>query len=240
MFQVGFEHPDWFNGFEDELLVRESFLAPSEREPEDAARVRVALLRELAANRESLVATHLSLPSCLPRGDRRRRVSLGAGAVGVLIAYHSPAATRDHWGGPKGWRHGRSVRAPLFLRPVHEKCKNANVKKYVLWGILIGGLAGIVEAMITAIGAPDYWLRVKIHWGQLGFAGWGLGGVVGYFLALRMERRSVEREARGLCRGCGYDLTGNVSGKCTECGAPIPARTRKCDPVGSADEQQGG
>ncbi len=49
VFQVGFEHPDWHNGFE--------------HDPEEAARVRVRLLRELAANRESLVATHLPFPS---------------------------------------------------------------------------------------------------------------------------------------------------------------------------------
>ncbi|QIG50018.1 MBL fold metallo-hydrolase [Nordella sp. HKS 07] len=49
VFQVGFDHPDWYNGFE--------------HDPEEAARVRVKLLRELAANRESLVATHLSFPS---------------------------------------------------------------------------------------------------------------------------------------------------------------------------------
>jgi glyoxylase-like metal-dependent hydrolase (beta-lactamase superfamily II) len=49
VFQVGFEHPEWYNGFE--------------HDPEEAARVRVRLLRELAANRESLVATHLSFPS---------------------------------------------------------------------------------------------------------------------------------------------------------------------------------
>ncbi|MGD9508559.1 MAG: MBL fold metallo-hydrolase [Geminicoccaceae bacterium] len=49
VFQVGFEHPDWHNGFE--------------HDPEEAARVRVDLLRELAANREALVATHLSFPS---------------------------------------------------------------------------------------------------------------------------------------------------------------------------------
>ena len=49
VFAVGFEHPDWYNGFE--------------HDPEEAARVRVGLLRELAANRESLVATHLSFPS---------------------------------------------------------------------------------------------------------------------------------------------------------------------------------
>jgi glyoxylase-like metal-dependent hydrolase (beta-lactamase superfamily II) len=33
VFQVGFEHPDWYNGFE--------------HDPEEAARVRVRLLREL-------------------------------------------------------------------------------------------------------------------------------------------------------------------------------------------------
>src|SRR5512144_44479 len=49
VFQVGFEHPNWYNGFE--------------HDPEEAARVRVRLLRELAANRELLVATHLSFPS---------------------------------------------------------------------------------------------------------------------------------------------------------------------------------
>jgi hypothetical protein len=51
VFEVGFQHPDWYNGFE--------------HDPVEAARVRVNLLRELAANRESLAATHLSfLPVC--------------------------------------------------------------------------------------------------------------------------------------------------------------------------------
>ncbi|WP_457300006.1 MBL fold metallo-hydrolase [Phyllobacterium sp. P5_D12] len=49
VFAVGFEHPDWFNGFE--------------HDPEEAARVRVRLLKELAATGELLVATHLPFPS---------------------------------------------------------------------------------------------------------------------------------------------------------------------------------
>jgi glyoxylase-like metal-dependent hydrolase (beta-lactamase superfamily II) len=49
VFTVGFEQPDWHNGFE--------------HDPEEAARVRVRLLRELAANRELLVATHMPFPS---------------------------------------------------------------------------------------------------------------------------------------------------------------------------------
>jgi glyoxylase-like metal-dependent hydrolase (beta-lactamase superfamily II) len=49
VFEVGFDHPDWFNGFE--------------HDPDEAARVRVGLLRELAETGEALVATHLSFPS---------------------------------------------------------------------------------------------------------------------------------------------------------------------------------
>ncbi|WFP65815.1 MBL fold metallo-hydrolase [Mesorhizobium sp. WSM4904] len=49
VFTVGFEHPDWYNGFE--------------HDPEEAARVRVRLLRELAETGELLVATHMPFPS---------------------------------------------------------------------------------------------------------------------------------------------------------------------------------
>ena len=49
VFAVGFDHPDWHNGFE--------------HDPEEAARVRVGLLQELSASGELLVATHLPFPS---------------------------------------------------------------------------------------------------------------------------------------------------------------------------------
>jgi glyoxylase-like metal-dependent hydrolase (beta-lactamase superfamily II) len=49
VFQVAFENPEWYNGFE--------------HDPEEAARVRVRLLRELAATGEALIATHLPFPS---------------------------------------------------------------------------------------------------------------------------------------------------------------------------------
>ena len=49
VFAVGFDQPDWHNGFE--------------HDPEEAARVRVRLLRELAETGELLVATHLPFPS---------------------------------------------------------------------------------------------------------------------------------------------------------------------------------
>lgn len=49
IFPVGFDHPDWHNGFE--------------HDPEEAVRVRVRLLREAATTGELLVATHLPFPS---------------------------------------------------------------------------------------------------------------------------------------------------------------------------------
>ncbi len=49
VFTVGFDHPDWFNGFE--------------HDPEEASRVRGRLLRDLAKTGELLVATHMPFPS---------------------------------------------------------------------------------------------------------------------------------------------------------------------------------
>jgi hypothetical protein len=40
--------------------------------------------------------------------------------------------------------------------------------------------------------------------------------------------RGVRRKQRkGSCRSCGYDLTGNMSGVCPECGTPIADGRRK-------------
>lgn len=49
IFAVGFEQPNWHNGFE--------------HDPEGAAQVRITLLNELAGSGEMLVATHLPFPS---------------------------------------------------------------------------------------------------------------------------------------------------------------------------------
>lgn len=38
--------------------------------------------------------------------------------------------------------------------------------------------------------------------------------------------RPEQRRRRGLCVTCAYDLTGNTSGTCPECGTPIPQPSR--------------
>jgi len=47
-----------------------------------------------------------------------------------------------------------------------------------------------------------------------------VGGMASVFLLLRPCRR-VYRRRRGRCIECGYNLTGNVSGVCPECGEKI-------------------
>ncbi len=65
IFAVGFEHPYWHNGFE--------------HDPEESARVRIRLLRELAASGDTLVGSHVSFPFC--------RVALDGDAFRQIPAY---------------------------------------------------------------------------------------------------------------------------------------------------------
>ena len=44
------------------------------------------------------------------------------------------------------------------------------------------------------------------------------------FLILYPILRARVRRKRGLCVTCAYDLTGNVSGKCSECGKPMETK----------------
>ena len=41
-----------------------------------------------------------------------------------------------------------------------------------------------------------------------------------WYRYIRPAERRLERAAKGLCLRCGYDLTGNISGVCPECGQP--------------------
>lgn len=51
-----------------------------------------------------------------------------------------------------------------------------------------------------------------------------VGPVIGVLVAALLIRKIDRDQAYppGTCRSCGYDLTGNVSGRCPECGQEIP------------------
>ena len=72
-------------------------------------------------------------------------------------------------------------------------------------------------------------LAMESHWpftsswmgairaGLLGGAfGWGM-----HWVMLQYIRPYIRQELRHVCLHCGYDLTGNVSGVCPECGCPV-------------------
>ena len=46
------------------------------------------------------------------------------------------------------------------------------------------------------------------------------GALTHLFMRLH-EARETRRRRKGLCLQCGYNLTGNVSGVCSECGAKV-------------------
>ena len=70
VFAPGFDNPEWQNGFE--------------HDPEEAARVRIQLLRELAATARVVGGHPSAVPVGLPRGDRRRCLPVCTRHVGLL------------------------------------------------------------------------------------------------------------------------------------------------------------
>jgi hypothetical protein len=98
--------------------------------------------------------------------------------------------------------------------------------------------------------AEDGSLPISFHWGGFMVLGdqsmprvivtpyWFPIVLLGGFARLMIRRvrsvRTRDRTARGQCGRCGYNLTGNTSGTCPECGAPVPGRA-STSPGGGVD-----
>jgi hypothetical protein len=75
--------------------------------------------------------------------------------------------------------------------------------------VFVGGCAVLgATAALLAPGRPIVMSMLFPLW----------GGVVAWDRLHRDFKLRVTRVARGQCVQCGYDLTGNVSGVCPECG----------------------
>lgn len=92
------------------------------------------------------------------------------------------------------------------------------VKHPRLW--LIGALtalAAVTAISIAGVFFPEL-LNPKLVWGvfvPLSIAGWWP------MSAWRRAYDRAKRISRGHCAYCDYDLTGNTSGVCPECGTPV-------------------
>jgi predicted RNA-binding Zn-ribbon protein involved in translation (DUF1610 family) len=96
--------------------------------------------------------------------------------------------------------------------------------KYVFVGVVLGFLCGLLEAVLAASGEGFRGDRIMIYYGQFGFAMPLLGGVIAHIVFKRRERAREMRRRHNLCVACGYNLTGNVSGACPECGEKISSK----------------
>jgi hypothetical protein len=79
-----------------------------------------------------------------------------------------------------------------------------------LFFILLGGLTLFAVAMLSA--------RVPQPWGRIAALLTMAAGMLVWYRVDRPREVRAERRAKGHCLHCGYDLTGNVSGACPECG----------------------
>lgn len=95
--------------------------------------------------------------------------------------------------------------------------------RFAAWGAVIGLAFGIAEALLSSMSSTPFWFTVKIHFSQFGFACPMLGAVIGSIIARRIEGARRRRECDPICPHCGYNLTGNTSGRCPECGKSIEA-----------------
>jgi hypothetical protein len=123
--------------------------------------------------------------------------------------------------GAKGRCKGKDTRFDLQMG---EDMADLEEFAVIRWAVGIIGGATVFLIVFIVVGFPlrnmfgglepfDTIVRVVVP-----------GGIAGYF-AYRSFRRSVWPEPvdrpEGSCRQCGYDLTGNVSGVCPECGQKI-------------------
>ena len=112
VFAVGFEQPDWHNGFE--------------HDPEEAARVRVASSARTRDDRRASGGHAPAVPVRRPGGGGRRRLSLGAGLLGLLSGcrVNSQEETRAPAEGARG-QPIAITDAPGLRRPPRPRLRTA-------------------------------------------------------------------------------------------------------------------
>lgn len=168
----------------------------------EACRNRFALRRWVAFGLDVIAWTIITLvPSALPRGLVSSGFLLGwFGLWPVLFLF------RDGLGGSPGkWLMGLRVVDEATHRPAGPW---ASLRRNLI--LLVPGVNLVVALLVlngTRVG--DGWARTLVVWH-------------------RYADCYPFTATRGcLCAECGYDLTGNCSGRCPECGHDIPSDVRR-------------
>lgn len=158
----------------------------------------------------------------------------------VLIGFHCGFYPPGdfHWEMPDGFlallfaliASGRVIRnllQKLPSIPSETRRKFRRALRLFLISLVTVGIVLPVAVPLLGYNAREGWAAV---WGTpliyLLFITVPVGGVMLAFSTLQLQRgRLVLRKKRHLCKQCGYNLTGNTSGLCPECGASIERKT---------------
>jgi len=122
------------------------------------------------------------------------------------------------YGGGRGgrravdWRGMRRTRAPLFWGPLAF---------LAAWGLAVESPPAFRDAVSGLLRSTVGWLLLILVPVVMLWVTWLALVFAHVWRDLRLARCQRERVARGLCPRCGYDLTGNVSGRCPECGTRV-------------------
>ncbi len=90
---------------------------------------------------------------------------------------------------------------------------------WLLASVVLGGCGGDASGIIMAATLATVTVGTFVSWPLT-----VLGAEIGLWIVYAIERwdaRVDERRRQGPCVTSGYNLTGNVSGVCPECGTPI-------------------
>jgi predicted Zn-ribbon and HTH transcriptional regulator len=125
-------------------------------------------------------------------------------------------------------RHGKSPTLPLAMPLFVALLWTARAWKITMSSGWLRGLVAMLVSLActtwifsTVISVSEAWrfqdLLKSDHLAQVV----GLLGVVGAVIAFRSVNLVLTPQvAKGTCPGCGYDMRGNTSGRCPECGRP--------------------
>lgn len=92
-----------------------------------------------------------------------------------------------------------------------------------------------VWGVLAYVGYQSGWMRICHHPSEWTLGAWPfplwLAILIWTLLTIYSLVKSPPPQA-GMCRTCGYNLTGNSSGICPECGQPVDNGLRKQSPLG--------
>lgn len=96
-----------------------------------------------------------------------------------------------------------------------------SVVKHMIGGFVFAIPVAVLAGIFAALDEPKFGPAFLGHFLAVSALGGMIGLVGGYLLGEFRQGRYESTVGVGRCEQCAYDLTGNISGVCPECGKEI-------------------